>query len=1007
MFRLIFTRLFPGLVFCAAVLLLVAGRAKLPPQLVYRYFQEDPARAEQLVRLAEDRKGNGGWLRSPVVSESVGGFSEPDLSIVDLGTAIVFAQIGDGQIPGTQQFFQTTLILINQTRNETSGTIEFFDNDGLPLVVTIDGVANSSFPFALGSRQTKRFQTAGTGNVKVGWAHVHSDQPIGGTATFGIRDSSGRIYTDVGVEESPVGTEFMLFADMIGASRTGIALSNPSNENVTVQVELFDRNGNSKKTAQVALPPWGHASQFLDELFSSVPGIEEFEGSAVLSSTREFYGVTLRSTSDQLTSMPMLKAPAPGATWTKIAFAHMGDGAAGDLSIKSTIVLMNNLEGRAGGTIEFYRSDGTPMEVTISGTRAAQFNFGLDPNAVSRFVTSGTGELQTGYAVVSMDEPINGTALFSIFNKGILDSEAGVGTTPLQKTLSVIADSLDRYNTGIAVAYPIPSDVAGTNSVTMTLYDRTGSWKASTVISLENFEHNAQFLHELFPDVEGIDEFDGRIDISAGQYATFLSLRQADTKLTSMPYFRKTNGFAPTSSLKFAQSLAGTVSPTANWRLIQKSGDFALETVRLESAGLGVDGSGILVGDRIGFGNFIRDDESRTYELIARAAGGGTFDLIEFGPERTAAIGDGTIAGSANGNLAMEIQFFGKQPFTYVGSEVQTEFWLVPGLLTVPANPGKVAVTTEFNSVSTSPERDRRLTRRTTEQLTFGAPSASLANLFRVSPIFLRPGVNVRLQGTRFGDNPLVVFNFQQFDTETNQNSEIAFPVIASEGAQGWTARVPRISGSVPTRGYLQLKSIQVDNGSGGGNTYECGMNFAPGFRASFDTTTGGEAANVSFSFDQAEGQLALAWFQVGFFNVTSDFGGLKAGDNIGTGSYANDTYNLTVKTVAPAEVIVDVIEEGSSDPFGELTLQRFPDAQPEENLPGLGLIFRVLEPPGGPQLITSRLKLDWSLTGVPITLPAAGSYVHVSGNILSSPNSGSSQGLPSDFSTFFQTGTE
>ncbi len=1004
-----FFRLFPGLVFTLLALFLVAGRSNLPPELVYRYLQHDPAKAEEVLRIAEARQGNGGWLRNARISDAPGSFPKPDLSVVDLGTGLVFAQVGDGQIPGTEKFFQTTLILINQTAHSTSGTIEFFDNSGNPLVVTINGVSASSFPFTLGSSRTARFRTSGTGAVKVGWAHVHSEQPISGTATFGIRDNTGRVYTDVGVEESPVGTEFMLFADMIGQSRTGVALANPGAVGVDVQLQLIDRNGTSKATRQVNLPAWGHWAQYLDETFNGVSGIQEFEGSVVLTSTREFHGVTLRETGDQLTSMPMVRKPATGSTWTKIALAHIGDGAAGGLSIESSVILLNNLAAACTGTVDFYLSSGEEMMVTIGGTKASKFTFSLAPNAVTRFLTSGTGALQTGFAVVSMDQPITGTGLFSLYNsQGALDTEVGVGTTPLQKAVSIIADSLDVYNTGIALAYPIPADLAGENRVRLTLYDRNGVSKGTADVTLKNFQHSAQFLTELFPAVAGIDEFDGRIDVSANQYVAVLSLRQAGTQLTSMPFFQRRYGFAPTSAMRFAQDLAGTVSPTLSWRLLQTGNDFALENVTVSAPALGFNATGIQAGDLIGFGNFIRDDESRTYELVAREFGSLIFDLVEHSPDGTALVGEGELNGEATRNLAVELRFFDKKPYTYVGSALETEFWLAPGIVTVPASPtAAAAVTTEFTSVSVDPNRESRLVRRTTEQLTFKAASATQANLLKVFPIFVRPGVTIRLEGTQFGSNPLVRFNFEQYDTSTYQTTQYSYPVIPASGPEGWTAKVPLITGSDPTRGYLDLKSIQVDNGSGPGNKYESRMNFAPVFRARPDTTKGGASANFSFSFEQAARQFSIAWFQVGFFDVTANFSGLAVGSSIGTGKYGSDNYVLKVKTVSATEVIVDVIEEGYTEAFGEMKLQRFPDALPSENLPGLGVTFRQLEPPVGPQLLTDRLKLEWTFTGLPLVLPQAGSLVSMAGNTLSSQNRGSSSGLQVDFFTAFVTSAE
>ena len=121
---------------------------------------------------------------------------KPSFSVVQQGTAIVFSHLGDG--PFENRFLQTTLLLANNTPHSTSGTIEFFSDAGTPLEMTIAGTTNSTFSFQIPSGGMKRFVTSGTGALKVGWAHVHSQQPITGMASFGVRDARGTIYSDVG-----------------------------------------------------------------------------------------------------------------------------------------------------------------------------------------------------------------------------------------------------------------------------------------------------------------------------------------------------------------------------------------------------------------------------------------------------------------------------------------------------------------------------------------------------------------------------------------------------------------------------------------------------------------------------------------------------------------------------------------------------------------------------------------------------------------------------------------
>ncbi len=983
------TWVFPLLTLAVLAALGLGGRSQLPPQLEYRYPEVTEAQAEQALRRL-DRQESGGWLDAVYDPRLVPTPDDVGLSVVDTGTALVFPQIGNGNIPGTTRFFQTTLVLINQTTNTADGSIEFYNDAGEPLVLTVNGTEGSAFPFSLPARQTLRFATSGQGALAVGWAHVHSSQPVGGTITFGIRDSKGRVYTDVGVEESKPGTEFMLFADMIGATRTGIAVSNPDSRDARVRFDLQDRNGALKATRERTLSPWGHQALFLDELFNGVAGIAEFEGSVVITSDRKIHGLTLRSTGDQLTSMPMVQPPAPGQEWSKIALPHVGDGGDAVLNIQTSLILFNNLDQAATGTVQFYRSSGEEMQVRIGTTTASVFNFNLGPGAVQRLVTSGTGELKTGFAVVSMDVPITGTALFSLFQGGALDTEVGVGTAPLQKSVSILADSLGSNNTGLAVAYPLPADAGASNRITLTLYDRNGIWMGSTDFTLTPFQHDARFLTQLFPNVAGIDEFDGRIDVSANQYVSILSLRQAGTKLTSMPNFQKRYGFAPTSSMAFAQNLAGQPS-TLLWTLNQNSNDFALDSIRLTASELGVDTGPIQVGDRIGFGHFSAGSDSRTYELVCTAKGSLEFDLLEFGGDQSRVAGEGSLTGSPTGNLALDLQFLDKRPFTFLGSAVRIQFWVKPGLIRPPATARQVQVRTEFESVSTEADTDVRLKRATDQNMSFLEGDPVQANLYRVSPIFLRPGVVANLEGNHFGSTPVVNFLFEMFDQDTYQTSQVTVPVLADlDAAAGWSVKVPALVGSAPGSGFADLKSISVNNGQGAGNIYRAGTNFAPMFRLPRVSRVGGQATAFSFSFDQAAGQFGISRFQTGLFGVQCSFAGLAVGDLLGSGKSGSTDYELRVQTVAADEVIVDVIQAGGSSPFAKMTLQRFPGAPPETGLPSLGIFFEQVQPPVKPVLQQDRFKMTWTFTAPTITLPARGSPVQAMGAALSTPTTDS-----------------
>ena len=104
-----------------------------------------------------------------------------------------------------------------------------------------------------------------------------------------------------------------------------------------------------------------------------------------------FAGITLRSTGDQLTSLPMAPPPPEGSDITNLAFPHVGDGIFGSIQIKTSAILLNNTSQAASATIDFFNSDSSPMQVTIGQETATGFNVNLNPKGVERLSTSGQG----------------------------------------------------------------------------------------------------------------------------------------------------------------------------------------------------------------------------------------------------------------------------------------------------------------------------------------------------------------------------------------------------------------------------------------------------------------------------------------------------------------------------------------------------------------------------------------------------------------------------------------
>ena len=635
--------------------------------------------------------------------------------IVDTGVGMVFAHLGNGIRAGSDRFLQTTFLLFNDTNQFATGTIELYDDNGDPLELTLGDVTGTSFPFTLSSGEIKRFSTTGAGEVITGWAHVHSDQPISGTASFGIRDDSGTVFTDVGVAASALGSEFTVFADSIGNSNSGLGIANP-NESGTLELELKLRDGagGTVMMTELSLPPLGHIGRFLNELFPEVDGINEYEGSVHIRSTnqQEFAGITLRVTGNQLTSLPMVAPPPEGADWDQLAFPRVGDGLLEGLRIATSTILFNTTAETVTGAVEFFNSDGTPMDVDVveasaarsfGGTSASRFDFSIEPKGVQRLSTAGNGEIKVGWALVSMDQPISGTALFTLFDESSeVATEVGVNSARLRRNFNLIADTTDVFNTAIAITNPVKSEDEGdepTATVRIELRDGSRRLVGRTEVEVGPLEHTALFLTELFPEVEGVDELQGLMWVSSSEFVTVLSLRSADEKLTSVPVFTPKNGFAPNSTLEFAQNLAGT-APPVRLLLHQNSRDLALRRVVISAPQLGLDMAAVEPGSPIMFGYLADSANSRIFRFLTRDAEQENkieLDLVISRSTGTFIQASGSMEGSPTGGWVLDLLFPDKLPNTYVGAARDLNFFLAPDLITLSDSPQSFEITTEFH----------------------------------------------------------------------------------------------------------------------------------------------------------------------------------------------------------------------------------------------------------------------------------------------------------------------
>jgi photosystem II stability/assembly factor-like uncharacterized protein len=226
-------------------------------------------------------------------------------------------------------------------------------------------------------------------------------------------------------------------------------------------------------------------------------------------------------------------------------FAQIGDGRDGDIQCQTTLIFVNT----GGDTVlkvEFFDSAGQRMAVPLGGLGTdSSFLVPLAAGGAFSAQTPGQGTFQVGYARVTTSDAVGGTAVFTRTDpaSGRILYEAGVPATPASLAFSILLDSLDVKDTGLALVNAAPSGLrrpAGEAKLTLRLYDKTPNMLAEKTLRLASGpdagEHQAKFIHELFPELkEQASEMEGMVVVTSDQPVAAVTLRQNDDPTKQFP----------------------------------------------------------------------------------------------------------------------------------------------------------------------------------------------------------------------------------------------------------------------------------------------------------------------------------------------------------------------------------------------------------------------------------------------------------------------------------------
>ena len=318
-----------------------------------------------------------------------------------------------------------------------------------------------------------------------GYAVVESDAPVrnpDGIAVITFRQD-GVVVTETSVPASTPVERGLLYAEIDGPVKTGIAIANPSDREASISFFFTDADGRNVGQGNLVIPARGQIARFLDQdPFNSglARGTFNFE-----SSTPAFVialrGLTNERSEFILSTLPIVDLTATPGPPVIPVIPHFVDGE----GWTTQIILVNPLHQPMQGTIRFFDQQGiTSSPYTIA------------PGGYYRLQTAGTeSTIRSGYAqIVPAGNAPAAFGVFSFRKNGVTVTESSVRAVEAAAVYRTYVEMLDGVQTGIAIANPSSTSI--TVGLEATLLPGSPSGMSGTLTIPAN-GHVAFFLNEI------------------------------------------------------------------------------------------------------------------------------------------------------------------------------------------------------------------------------------------------------------------------------------------------------------------------------------------------------------------------------------------------------------------------------------------------------------------------------------------------------------------------------
>jgi hypothetical protein len=209
-----------------------------------------------------------------VLIEKIGGGNVyiDNIEVGGASSVAIFAQVADGG------GYSTTFSLLNNQSTAINGQLKFYNTDGTPRSLTINGVTGTQFSVNLPVDGSLYMTTSNAGPTTSGWAILNSDLPVQSVATFDYRNDKGTLTTTAAVLGSGAATKVALPVETNSSLDTGVAIVNFGSSTISVRLRLLNETGSEIANKLNLLDAQKQLVGFVSQFFSTVQGIGNFKG---------------------------------------------------------------------------------------------------------------------------------------------------------------------------------------------------------------------------------------------------------------------------------------------------------------------------------------------------------------------------------------------------------------------------------------------------------------------------------------------------------------------------------------------------------------------------------------------------------------------------------------------------------------------------------------------------------------------------------------------------------